>query len=333
MKKLVLFSLLGLAITGNAFAKKVKFAVDMTGQTINATGMHISGSFQDEIGLSADWISDSTSLIQEVADTNIYSIIVDIPAFQLYEYKFLNGDQFYDAEFVPVESRVGYNFNDNRWLYVDSLADDTTFVGNIQFGLNAPANNYLVRFYVDVQALPSVDPAGMHVAGDFQGNNPATTYMYSFGGTLYEIIAYMPAGTYGYKFYNGNTSGASESVPSTCSVNGSRSIDVSKDTLLTQFCFGSCGLCSIGIDESKASVGYSVYPVPASSSFSLEFERNVAPVQITLVDNSGRVVRKIEGFSGNKLHIERNNLANGMYFLSVKNYSGENLLHTQIIFE
>ncbi|MFN8165896.1 MAG: hypothetical protein U0X76_06935 [Bacteroidia bacterium] len=58
--------------------------------------------------------------------------------------------------------------------------------------------------------------------------------MYSFGGSLYEIVAYIPAGTYGYKFTT-VTSGASESVPSTCSVNGSRSIDVSKDTLQHAF--------------------------------------------------------------------------------------------------
>ncbi|MFN8165895.1 MAG: hypothetical protein U0X76_06930 [Bacteroidia bacterium] len=46
-----------------------------------------------------------------------------------------------------------------------------------QFGLNAPANNYWC-FYVDVQALPSVDPAGMHVAGDFQGNNLHNLYVF-----------------------------------------------------------------------------------------------------------------------------------------------------------
>ncbi|MBL0105706.1 MAG: hypothetical protein IPP51_19130 [Bacteroidetes bacterium] len=126
MKKLVI-GMLMLVCALQASAKKVKFAVDMTGIVINVTGMHISGDFQTEIGLQNDWVSDSTSLYQESADTNIYSIVVDLPAFRLYEYKFLNGDQFYEAEFVPIESRVGYNFDDNRWLYVDSLGDDTTF--------------------------------------------------------------------------------------------------------------------------------------------------------------------------------------------------------------
>ena len=84
-----------------------------------------------------DWASNTTTLTQE-GSTEIYSIVVDIPAFAKYEYKFLNGDQFYEAEFVPI-IRVGYNFNDNRWIYVDSLANDTTFVGAILFAGNAPA--------------------------------------------------------------------------------------------------------------------------------------------------------------------------------------------------
>lgn len=332
MKKLVL-SLLVLTCALQVSAKKVKFAVDMTGIVINTTGMHISGDFQTEIGLQNDWVSDSTSLFQESADTNIYSIVVDIPAFRLYEYKFLNGDQFYEAEFVPVESRVGYNFDDNRWLYVDSLGDDTTFVGNIVFAANAPANLFLLRSLVDMQNLPAVDPAGVHLAGDFQGNNPATTYLYSFTPGIYEVISYMAAGTYEYKFYNGNTSGAAESVPSTCASNGNRFVDVTKDSVMTPYCFSECGLCAIGINEYAPKIAYSLYPVPAAESTTIEFEHAVAPVQITITDQNGKIVRTYNGFAGSKMNIERGNLSKGMYFISVKNYSGERLLQTKLIFE
>ena len=129
MKKIISTALLLSIFAMNVSAKKVKFAVDMTGQIINTTGIHISGDFQTIAGFpGGDWASNTTPLTQE-GTTDIYSIVVDIPAFAKYEYKFLNGDQFYEAEFVPVESRVGYNFDDNRWIYVDSLADDTSFVG------------------------------------------------------------------------------------------------------------------------------------------------------------------------------------------------------------
>ncbi|MBK8686725.1 MAG: hypothetical protein IPN26_18020 [Bacteroidetes bacterium] len=48
-------------------------------------------------------------------------MVVDLPAFAKYEYKFLNGDQGYEVEVVPEESRANYNLSDNRWIYVDSL--------------------------------------------------------------------------------------------------------------------------------------------------------------------------------------------------------------------
>src|SRR3989344_125947 len=135
MKKIILVSVAILLASNITFAKKIKFSVDMTGIAISPFGMHISGDFQTLAGFSGgDWMSNNTPLTQEISDTNIYSIVVDIPAFAKYEYKFVNGDQFYEAEFVPEESRVGYNFNDSRWIYLDSLADDTTFVGAILFG-------------------------------------------------------------------------------------------------------------------------------------------------------------------------------------------------------
>lgn len=85
--------------------------------------------------------------------TAIYSIVVDVPAFHKYEYKFVNGDLFYGTEFVPLESRVGYEFNDNRWIYVDSLDNSVTDIGAIVFSGNAPAGQKLVRFLVDAKNI------------------------------------------------------------------------------------------------------------------------------------------------------------------------------------
>ncbi|MBL0105705.1 MAG: T9SS type A sorting domain-containing protein [Bacteroidetes bacterium] len=183
-----------------------------------------------------------------------------------------------------------------------------------------------------MQNLPSVDPAGVHLAGDFQGNNPATTYMYSFTPGIYEVISYMPAGTYEYKFYNGNTSGATETVPGTCASNGNRFVDVTKDSVMMAYCFSGCGLCAIGINEYTPKIAYSLYPIPAAEATTIEFEHAVAPVQINIIDQSGKIVRSYNGFTGSKLTIDRGDLSKGVYFISVKNYSGEKLLQTKLIF-
>src|SRR5689334_19803480 len=189
MKKVLLTAVILLSATF-VFAKKVKFSVDLDTVTANVTGVHVMGDFQGVAGFpGGDWLPNTTPLTQEASST-IYSTVVDIPAFTKYEYKFVNGDQGYEAEFVPLPSRVGYNFNDNRWLWVDSLANDTTDIGAILFAGNAPVNLTLLRFKVDMsEAL--VDPAGVHVAGDFQGWDPSKIMLYSFGSGVYEIIAYL----------------------------------------------------------------------------------------------------------------------------------------------
>jgi alpha-amylase len=303
-------------VSTSTFAKKVKFAVDMTGQVVNVTGIHCAGDFQTLAGFpGGDWASNTTTLTQE-GSTNIYSIVVDIPAFAKYEYKFVNGDQFYEAEFVPEPSRVGYNFNDNRWLWVDSLADDTTFIGALLFGGNAPAGLTLLRTFVDMSAAGIVSTAGIHLAGSFQGWNPATTMMYSFGANVYEIISYVATGTYEYKFYNGNTIADAEVIPGICSVNSSRSVQVMGDTLLSVVCFAACTACPQYISES-INDKFTLYPNPCTDVSYLQFLSNVENRNVIITDASGRLVRNYNGLSGNRITIERGNLDRGIYIIRI----------------
>lgn len=313
MKKIILFICL-LSATG-AFAKKVKFAVDMTGQTMNPTGMHVSGDFQTLAGFpGGDWASNTTPLTQEGA-TNIYSIIVDIPAFAKYEYKFVNGDQFYDAEFVPEPSRVGYNFNDNRWIYVDSLANDTTFVGAILFGGNAPAGLYLFRSLVDMSSVASVSTSGVHLAANFNFFDPGVTRMYSFGANVYEIISYVTATSVEYKFYNGNTIVDFETVPGGCATNGNRNIVVSYDTVLSVVCFGSCTACVQGVAENVQDK-FKIYPNPGNADTHLHFYNSGTNRSVEVTDAAGRIVRLYTDVAED-LTVSRKGLENGLYIINV----------------
>jgi hypothetical protein len=317
MKKLLLISF-SLFIIGTASAKKVKFAVDMTGQTVNTTGVHVWGDFQLAAGYTADWTPNATSMMQETGDTNIYSVVVDIPAFAKYEFSFLNGDQGYDVEFVPLESRVGYDFNTNRWLYIDSLADDTVFVGAIPFGGNAPVGLTLVRFLVNMQNEPSVSINGVHVSGTWQGWNPATVHLYSFVTNVYEVIQYVTAGTVNYRFYNGSTTGDAETVAASCSVFGNREVSVTGDIILSSVCFGECADCTVGINEAAKTGSIYVYPNPFHQ-YAVITLSSAGESFVTLSDMTGRVVRMYAHVKENKLRIEKDNLTAGVYFVSVSN--------------
>ncbi len=313
MKKLVLLA--ALFITTSAYSKKVKFAVDMTGQIINVTGIHVAGDFQTLAGFpGGDWASNTTTLTQE-GSTDIYSIVVDIPAFAKYEYKFINGDQFYEAEFVPEYSRVGYNFNDNRWLYVDSLADDTTFIGAILFGGNAPAGQLLLRTLVDVSSIMPVSTAGIHVAGTFQGWSPTATIMYSFGSNVYEVISYAVAGTFEYKFYNGNTINDAEVITGACTINSNRTIVLAADTILPTMCYGSCSVCVASVAETNPST-FSVFPNPSENQTCISFRENGLR-QVRISDATGKLIRSYNSVYGDKLIVSKDALSSGLYIIQV----------------
>lgn len=318
MKKILLAATALLLSTG-AFAKKVKFSVDMTGQAIAANGLHIEGDFQTAAGYTGgDHNSGSTSLTQEGA-TNIWSVTVNIPAFKAYEFKYINGNQFYDAEFVPQESRVN-TINDYRWIYVDSLGNDTMKLAAIQYGLNAPANLNLVRFRVDLRnALPAA-ATGAHVAGAFQGSNPATTRLYSFADSVYEYIAYVTAGTYAYKYYSGNTSATAETVPAACAANGNRNVAVTGDIVLNTVCFSSCSACvstAVHGPTAAASSTAVIAPNPVQDYLLINFNDGAAAHDVSLTDMTGRTVRRIQQLSAPSLRIDRGSLPAGIYTLSI----------------
>ena len=318
MKKIFLIISL-VSVISFAHAKKVKFAVNMAGQTISTYGVHVSGDFQTIAGFTGgDWASNTTLMTQE-ADTNIYSIVVDIPAFSKYEYKFLNGDQWYNVEFVPVESRVGYNGNDNRWIYVDSLADDTTCVGAILFSGNAPTGLTLVRFMVDMQTQTSINNKGVHVAGSFQGWDPIKTILYHLDTTTqnYEIISYVDTGNYEYKYYNGNTLATSETVPDECSTNGNRYLYVTHDTVFSTICFSSCSVCNgVGIAKNKVINNVKLYPNPSSDYSILELNDPDNIYNIKIINQTGYLVREYTNII-NSLIINKDHLSKGIYTVSI----------------
>lgn len=303
-------------------AKYVKFAVDMTGQVIDSNGVHITGDFQAVAGYAGgDWMPNTTLMTNE-PNTNIYSVVVNIPAFAKYEYKFINGDATYALEFVPEESRVGFNFDDNRWIYVDSLSNDTMAVAPVLFSGNAPIGKYLLRFKVDMQHEASVSISGVHVAGDIQGWDPLTTQLYSFDGNVYEYIAYVDTGmssfAHEFKYVNGNAASQYEMISGGCANgSGNREVQVPKDTVLPIICFAYCSDClTSGIDEQAVANAIHLYPNPAGASTQLVFDDQIRRHDIFLRDVTGRVISSWKNYAESNLRIDTGNLGAGVYLVS-----------------
>jgi len=290
MKKLLLLSTFCFLFV-SVHAKKVKFAVNMGTNTISALGIHVMGDFQTIAGFAGGDFNPATTQCMQQGTTSIYSVIVDLPAFQKYEFKFVNGDQSYEAEFVPEKARVGYNFDDNRWIYVDSLSNDTSSIGEVMFAGSSPAGLTLVRFMVDMQN-ESVSANGVHVAGNFQGTDPTKTRLYSFGNNIYEIIVYTNLSGLQFKYYNGKFAANTETVPGNCATSGNRTHTASADSILNTVCFSSCNACiPSGIKANSLQANtLKLFPNPARS---FAMVNTPTKGQLTITDISGKIINSL----------------------------------------
>lgn len=303
------------------FAKHIRFTVDMTDQLVSPNGVHLTGDFQALLGLeNGDWQSN-TLLMEQQTDTNMYSVVLDLPAFRKYEYKFVNGDQFYEVEFVPWESRVGYDFNDNRWLYLDSLSNDTTFIGALKFGENAPAGLQLMRFLVDMQQ-EDVSANGVHIAGNFNIWNTTSTILYSFVDDIYEVIAYAPAGSYTYQFINGNTPSEAEAIPDSCAdLGGHRLLPLETHTILPTVCFASCAPCLVSGIRNEIVEMTSVYPNPTDG-----LTQVMAPAghvkEAQIMDGSGRVIAHLRDSGARRFAFDLSDYPQGLYYARLLHVDG-----------
>lgn len=322
--KLLSTLILILSISFFVEAKYVRFAVNMQySGMLNANDAYMTSTFQDEIGMGGDLTHGYLQLTQSTSDTNIYYAIYNIPAFQMYEYQFELGVAGYDIENIPVESQS--LLNGYRWLYIDSLSDDTLLLPEIYYSGNNSATEIMYRIKVNM-SNETVSPDGVHIAGNFQNNNPASTIMYSFGNGVYEYMAYLdPGAQVEYKFYNGNTSLTSETVPTACSQGGNRIIAlVDSAQILPTVCFSDCINCSPLITtNTNHNNTYDLAPNPMSDYTILSFNDNAKSHHVSVVDMQGRIVKQFNNIMSNTIQISKETLAPSCYFVQISNEKNE----------
>lgn len=116
---------------------------------------------------------------------------------------------------------------------------------------------YTVTLAVDAYDLMEsgvLSPAGLHVAGSFQGWSPGSTSMVDQGEGIWTVSFEANAGTVvDYKFVNGTNWSSGESVPEGCG-NGdgfggyNRQIVVAGPDVFGPHCFGACAACTANLD-------------------------------------------------------------------------------------
>ncbi len=204
-----------------AFGISVTFQVDMNNETVDANGVHMAGSFQG-------WDPAATALSDDDGD-GIYSIIVDtLTAGATYEYKYINGNAWGQDETA---------FGGNRSVVIP---DTSIVLPPYCFNSLILCTEVYVTFNVDM-SFETVSDAGVHIAGGFQGWDPAATELFDVDGDgVYSIMLPQTSGeTVEYKYINGDAWGQDETA-----LGGNRSLTVGDDDMvLPNYCFNSLEPC------------------------------------------------------------------------------------------
>lgn len=295
MKKVYL-SILSLVVCCAINAQvAVTLNVDLNDQTVSANGVHIAGNF-GSAGY-AEWDPAGISLTDADAD-GIYSVTLNLPTNSVYQFKFVNGNDWDSSEGGGVPQACRYAGSDNRELVV---VGTEPFSKTIVWQGCGPDGENVVRFRVDMSTLPAVNPLGVHVAGNFQdvdggdqwqaGDNP----LYDLDGNgVWE--AYYSIGTANsitFKYLNGNQWGNDETVTGSCGNEGNRVENITdENTILPAYCFGQCDPCTqpaavtFKVDMSLQSEVTSVYIAGtfAAAGYS---DWNASGIELTDADEDG----------------------------------------------
>ena len=148
-------------------------------------------------------------------------------------------------EIVGCQNSTADNYNPNAtdagFCQFNGCNDATATNFDSTANTNDGSCTYLVTFRVNMSDV-TVNAAGVHIAGSFQGWNPGSTDVPAVGYGVHEVTLQLQAGDYQYKFVNGNSWGQDESVGA-CGNGGNRTITVGSNATTAASCFGSCNLC------------------------------------------------------------------------------------------
>ena len=249
MKKIFTFCFVALSAMMAQAQVAVTFNVDMTGQTVSANGVHMAGNFNDvnydgtaENAAYVNWNPSAIALADQ--GNGIWSVTLNLVA-ERYEFKFINGNDWPFAEDVPPACQVEVAGNDNRFWSISGL--NATESMTVCYASCAACGENTVRFRVDMtQEAAGVNPAGIFVAGNFQGWNPAGSQLIDpdGNGTFEGYFSIGTATSAQFKFINGNDWAFAETIPAECNVSDNRVIDVVEpNTVVDVICFSACGPC------------------------------------------------------------------------------------------
>ena len=313
-------------IAGRTFAftppppatKNVTFNVDMNQVTQAFTTPEVNGLWNN-------WCGNCNPLTDANGD-GIWTTTLPLTIGSTQEYKFSA-----DAWTIQEQNNPAAPCTNGNATYTNRVivipATDTVL--NVVCWSQCTACDVDVTLKVNMAwevANNAISANGVHVAGDFQGWNPATTPMTDANNDgIYEVTINVPANSsIQYKFINGNAWGSDEPVPSACAVTGTTNRGATfayGDSTMSPVCFGKCTDCAAGLGESLQNV--SLFPNPTRGQFNLARMDAASEVAVSVLDLQGKVLTVAVWAAGaESLGIDLSSFANGVYMVRMTSEEG-----------
>jgi hypothetical protein len=306
--------------------KNVTFNVDMNQVTQAFTTPEVNGQWNN-------WCGNCNPLTDADGD-GIWTTTLPLPIGTTQEYKFSADAWTIQEQNDPTAPCTNGNATfTNRVIVIP--ATDTVL--NVVCWSQCTACDVDVTLQVNMAwevANNAISADGIHVAGDFQGWNPATTPMTDTNSDgIYEVTVSVPANSsIQYKFINGNAWGQDEPVPSACAVTGTTNRGATfayGDSTMAPLCFGKCTDCMVSLDETLQNV--SLFPNPTRGQFNLARMDAATEVEVSVLDLQGKVLTVAKWNEGvDALSIDLSSFANGVYMVRMTSEEGSRTMRVSV---
>lgn len=306
--------------------KNVTFQVDMNQVTAGFTTPEVNGFWNN-------WCGNCNAMSDANGD-GIWEVTIPLEVGTTQEYKF-SADAWTIQEMNdPTAPCTNGNATYTNRVLVVPAADTTLPVvcWSSCYGCTVDVTLQVNMAWEVANNAISAD--GIHVAGDFQGWDPAATAMTDANNDgIYEVTINVPANSsIQYKFINGNAWGADESVPAACQAAGSWNRGATfayGDSTLSPVCFGKCTDCMASLDEAFQNV--SLFPNPTRGQFNLVRMDAASEVEVSVLDLQGKVLTVAAWNAGaESLSIDLGNFANGVYMVRLTSEEGSRTLRVSV---
>jgi hypothetical protein len=236
------------------YAIDVTFEVNMSNEEVDPSGVYVAG------GTDFGFPGDHQMLDENGDGTYSITLSVNAPNGGSYtgNYTFLNGNcgNWSCKEDIEGLSCADGPYSDRVLTALTENTTVSTCFGQCSTDGTCAAveepEQVMVTWQVDM-SVAGANPAGIFMAGGFQGWNPGATQLSDDDGDgiyTYSQLA-TPGDFYDWKFLNGPAWGDDEAVPGACASEfGNRFITIPEtDTVIDADCFASCVSCDTVVDQ------------------------------------------------------------------------------------